>query len=204
MCAPGGSHDGGGLGNDRFSCGERVPMSIAPAPLDKTSIAMLLKTNDPIGRRTHATDRDRKSRLMTMQPEDRAYDDLCGYTLSRGDSSFIHQHVVDAFALQRADERSKPIGVAFALVGLYLHVERQWSGRRVQQAHMALARRKRVWPTFTLPADRGAITPSQVMDKPAGRERDEAIHMWCASVWRAFKGHRQAVVDLLAEHGIHA
>lgn len=139
-----------------------------------------------------------------MEPGDRAYDELCSYTLGRGDPSFIHQHVVDAFALQRADEHSKPIGVAFALVGLYLHVEKKWSGRRVQQAHMLLARRQRTWPTFALPAERGEITPLQVMSEPAGPERDEAIHMWCESVWRAFESHRQAVVDLLAAHGIDA
>jgi hypothetical protein len=50
-----------------------------------------------------------------------AYDELCCYTLSHRDTSFIHQHVVDAFAAQTADERTKLIGLAFALIGLYLH-----------------------------------------------------------------------------------
>jgi len=64
-----------------------------------------------------------------------AYDALCAYTLTRGDAAFIHQHVVDAFAAQSADEATKPITLTFALVGLYLHVERQFTGREVQRAH---------------------------------------------------------------------
>ena len=49
-----------------------------------------------------------------------AYHELCYYTLTLGDPAFIHQHVVDAFAAQQADEQTKPIKVTFALVGLYL------------------------------------------------------------------------------------
>ncbi len=48
------------------------------------------------------------------------YDALCAYTLQRGDAEFIHQHVVDAHAAQRADESTRPMTLAFALLGLYL------------------------------------------------------------------------------------
>src|ERR1019366_2709475 len=85
-----------------------------------------------------------------MDAEQNAFDELCGYTLSRGDAAFIHQQVVDAFAVQKADEQTKPIKITFGLVGLYLHIEKQFSGRRVQRAHMSLAKQKRdlavVWP----------------------------------------------------------
>jgi hypothetical protein len=37
-----------------------------------------------------------------------AYDELCAYTLSSGDPAFIHQHVVDAFAAQRASAAGRP------------------------------------------------------------------------------------------------
>ena len=133
---------------------------------------------------------------------DDAYNQLCGYTLAHGGAAFIHQHVVDAFAAQCADEHSKPIGVTFALVGLYLHVERAYTGRQVQRAHMQLARRKRSWPTFVLPRERGAITARTVMNAPEGLERDKAIDDWCVSVWHAFAGNRQTVVALLSEYGI--
>lgn len=127
------------------------------------------------------------------------YGALCCYTLERGDPSFIHQHVVDAFTAQHADEHIKPIGLTFALVGLYLHVEKGLSGKEVQQAHMALARQKRTWPAFALPRERGQMSVADVMATRAGPERDEAIHRWCASVWEAFQDSRESIVSLLRE-----
>jgi hypothetical protein len=136
-----------------------------------------------------------------MTSED-AYHELCYYTLAHRDPSFLHQHVVDAFAAQQADQQTKPIKLTFALVGLYLHVEKQFSGKQVQQVHMDLAKRKRPWPSFALPDDRGLLTAADVLAVPAGPERDTAIHAWCASVWEAFRDCRQTVVKLLRERQI--
>lgn len=87
---------------------------------------------------------EKTSRRGDAPSEQHAYHELQCYTLAHGDVEFIHQHVVDVWAAQHADETTKPIGLAFALVGLYLHVERGVSGRQVQRVHMALARRKGV------------------------------------------------------------
>jgi len=135
-------------------------------------------------------------------PERRAYEALQCYTLAHGDPVFIHQHVVDAWAAQHADERTKPIALTFALVGLYLHLEKGFTGRQVQLAHMAMGRRKRDWPSFALPDERGSVAASQVMAAPAGAERDRAIDVWCASVWAAFHEARRGVSELLARCGI--
>jgi len=137
-----------------------------------------------------------------MSRDEDAYDALCSYTLGRGDAAFIHQHVVDAFTAQHADEHSKPISVAFALVGLYLLVEKQFSGRQVQRAHMLLARHRRSWPAFLLPPDRGSVTAVEVMTLREGPERDSAIHGWCASVWAAYVDDRETVAGLLRQYGI--
>src|SRR6188508_2299309 len=131
--------------------------------------------------------------------EEDVYNELCAYTLQHGDATFIHQHVVDAFAAQRATVVTKPINVAFSLVGLYLHVEKGFSGRQVQRAHMQLARRRRGWPAFVLPADRGAMTARDVLAAPGGAERDRAIEAWCRSVWAALSIHRQAIDELVRE-----
>ncbi len=130
-----------------------------------------------------------------------AYHELCGYTVTRGDPAFIHQHVVDAFTAQTADENTKPITLTFALVGLYLHVERHFTGKQVQQAHGYLARRKRSWPSFPLPGKRGATTAIDVLAHSAGHARDEAIHAWCASVWDAFRETHDLVANLLSSYG---
>ena len=129
-----------------------------------------------------------------------AYDELYLYTMDR--PGFILQHVVDAFAVQTAHEGSKPIGVVFGLVGLYLHLEKQFSGRDVQKAHMELGRRKRAWPKIDLPANRGTITAEDVLAAAAGTERDRAIDDWCRAVWTACIGTRETIVGLLREYGV--
>jgi hypothetical protein len=133
-----------------------------------------------------------------MSPED----ELSCYTLSLRDGAFIHQHVVDAIAAQNADAQTKPIKITFALLGLYLHVEKKVSGRQVQLIHMRLAKSKDSWPTCPLPEDRGAITAVDVLAVVPGPERDKAIDAWCESVWAAFHESRQPIVDWLRERGI--
>jgi len=127
---------------------------------------------------------------------------LCYYTMARGDASFIHQHAVDAFAAQRADEQTKPIKLTFALVGLYLHIEKQFSGKKGSAGPYEPREQKRPWPVFPLPRDRGAIKVADVLAAPAGHERDEVIDAWCSSVWHAFRESHQLVADLLRERGI--
>lgn len=131
-----------------------------------------------------------------------AYDDLCCYSLTHGDPAFIHQHVVDAYAAQDAKTGDKPIRLTFALVGLYLHVERGFTGRQVQLAHMKLARKKQRWPSLRIPANRGEISAANVLAAQPGTERDDLIHRWTESVWSAFAENRTAIEQLLAEHGI--
>jgi hypothetical protein len=129
-----------------------------------------------------------------------AYSEVYAYTM--GSPGFILQHVVDAFAAQTASDASKPIGVIFSLVGLYLRVERQFTGSEVQKVHMRLGRQKRRWPTVVLPRDRGSMTVADVLAAPEGQQRDRAIDEWCRSVWTAFHDSRQTIVDLLREYQI--
>ena len=142
------------------------------------------------------------ARMQMESDNEEAYHNLLVYTHTRGDSTFIHQHVVDAWAAQHATETSKPIGVAFALFGLYLKIERHYTGREVQRAHMKLGKHRWQWPRFDLPANRGDMTAADVMAAPEGADRDRAIDAWCQSVWGAFADSRDRVRDLLAEHGI--
>lgn len=137
-----------------------------------------------------------------MSAEQDAYHQLCAYTLTHGHPDFIHQHVVDAWMAQHAGEGDKPIGLTFALAGLYLHLEKRFSGRRVQRAHMEMARSKRQWPVFALPGERGSITAVDVMAAPQGPARDQAIDDWCRSVWAAFSAHRPAIEALLRGYGL--
>jgi len=136
------------------------------------------------------------------ETEREAYDELCAYALAHGDPEFIHQHVVDAFAAQHASDTSKPIGVTFALVGLYLHVAKGFTGRQVQRVHTQLARHRGNWPSFILPSSRGHLTAIDVMKAAEGSERDHTIREWCSAVWDAFAANRHTIIILLNEHRI--
>lgn len=124
-------------------------------------------------------------------------DELSFYTLAHRDPSFIHQYVVDAYAAQCADEHSKPIKIAFALAGLYLHIEKKCSGKDVQRAHMRMAKKRKSWPTFVLPDRRGDITAADVLAVPPGPERDAMIDAWCVSVWDAYRDVHGQVAELV-------
>lgn len=134
--------------------------------------------------------------------EEEAYHEVSAYTLTLGDRTFIHQHVVDAWAAQHAHAGSKPIGVFFALVGLYLHIEQGFTGRQVQLAHMQLAKQPEPWPAGALPVNRGAITARDVVAAPEGPARDEMIDAWARSVWAAYAESKDCVVELLRRRGI--
>lgn len=135
---------------------------------------------------------------MTAQE---AYDELALYTLSHGDPSFIHQYIVDTYMAQNASqtirEKTKPIAITFALVGLYLHLEKNYSGREVQLAHMKMAKNKKEWPKFDIPKERGNITVFNVLETKEGRERDEMINKWSASVWQSWAKSHKKVEDLV-------
>ena len=105
--------------------------------------------------------------------------------------------MVDAWAAQTATPDTKPVKLTFALVGLYLHVEQGFTGRAVQLAHMAMARSKVTWPTFTLPEHRGHLTIRDVLDVPPGTDRNEMIHRWAAAVWQAFIENKPIIEELL-------
>ena len=125
------------------------------------------------------------------------FDELSYYTLAQPRSTFIHQLAIDTYTAQQADETTKPIAVAFALIGLYLHVERNFTGLQVQRVHMQLARRRKQWPVLALPVSRGALEVSDVLSVAPGPARDAIIEQWCASVWKAYEESRTAIADLL-------
>jgi len=102
----------------------------------------------------------------------------------------------------KADEHTKPIGIAFALAGLYLFLERSYTGREVQRAHMKLGQAGGPWPRFSLPDERGAVTAAEVLANPAGEARTSAIRRWCASVWEPWSIHRARVIAMLQAHRI--
>jgi Family of unknown function (DUF5946) len=136
--------------------------------------------------------------ILPMPSEQDLFNELSYYTLSHHDPRFIHQHVVDAYAAQHADEQTKPVSVVFSLVGLYLFLEKGFTGRQVQQMHMRLARRRTQWPRLPLPSGpRGAVSVAEVMAAPPGPARDAMVRTWCESVWKTWQNNRLQILTLL-------
>jgi hypothetical protein len=131
-----------------------------------------------------------------MPSDQDLYNELAFYTLAHGDPAFIHQNVVDAFAAQTTGPSTKPITIVFALIGLYLHVEKGFTGKQVQRAHMQLAKYRRQWFMPALPLDRGAIRIQDVLAAAPGPKRDGLIRKWCESAWPPWSASRQQIVDL--------
>jgi len=124
------------------------------------------------------------------------YNDLALYTLELRDPEFIHQHIVDAYAAQHAEANTKHIAIVFGLIGLYLYVEKNFSGRQVQLAHMRLARYRRQWVAPPIPQRRAVIGVADVLAAPPGSERHAMIRRWCEAVWQDCHASRPPIVAL--------
>jgi hypothetical protein len=140
-----------------------------------------------------------------MATEQEQYNELAFYTLAHSDPAFIHQNIVDAFAAQTATAADKPIKLVFALIGLYLTLEKNYTGRQAQLAHMQLGRYRREWPRFTPPTERGTIRVGDVLAAAPGAEGDAMIRTWCQAVWAAWADVHQQIAELCKQElGIKA
>ncbi len=134
------------------------------------------------------------------QADQDLFHELTFYTLAHPDTVyFIHQHAVDAFTAQTADALTKPVGLTFSLAGLCLFIEKNYSGRQVQLAHMKMAAQKRSWPVFILPKHRGKISVADVLAAKPGEERDEKLRKWCRDVWDAYHDNHERVRVLIRD-----
>jgi hypothetical protein len=125
------------------------------------------------------------------------FNELSFYTLQLRDAAFIHQHIVDAFAVQHADAITKPMAIVLGLIGLYLYLEKNFTGRQVQRAHMRLARFRRQWVAPSIPAQRAAIGVADVLAAEPGPARNAMIRRWCEDVWEDWRECRPLIVALV-------
>jgi len=136
---------------------------------------------------------------VTAAPSDQdLYNELACYTLELRDPEFIHQHVVDAYAVQHAGPQTKPIAIVFGLMGLFLHLEKKFTGRQVQRAHMEMARKRKHWSAPPIPQRESAeIYVGDVVAAPPGTERNAMIRRWCQAVWQDWQ-HARPQIEALA------
>lgn len=106
---------------------------------------------------------------------------------------------MDVYKAQSVTAQTKSIAITFSLLGLYLYLEKGFTGREVQLAHMKLAENKRPWPQLELPMQRGDITVIDVLQAVPGEPRDLMIRKWCAAVWNAYAPVWRDSIAALAE-----
>jgi len=115
-----------------------------------------------------------------------------------------HQLAVDAYQAQHASREAggdvPPIGVAYALVGLHLALDRGVPGLEVRNAHQRMGRPDTSWPRLPAPRRTGAVTVFDVaaagamVDSVAGHA--EAVRGWAVAVWQAWASQQAAVAAL--------
>lgn len=138
-----------------------------------------------------------------MPSDQELFDELSFYTLAHGDPAFIHENSADAFRAQHVDPTTKPMAVVFAVMGLYLYLEKNFTGRQVQLAHMRMARQQKSWPHLRRPTRQASLTVADVVATEPGPERDAMIRQWCAAVWEIWRESRSQIVALAqAELGV--
>jgi hypothetical protein len=109
-----------------------------------------------------------------------------------------HQTCVDAYAAQHVGPRMRPMTVCFALNGLYLVLERGWSGIAARDAHGHLARTvaREVWPSFEAPAGAGQLTVLDVALTDHAQAQAAAIEAWGRSVWATWSHVHDVVREM--------
>lgn len=121
------------------------------------------------------------------------FSDLSCYTVSKQDPEFIHQYAVDAYEAQHAGGKTRNITVAFGLIGLYLALEKGFTGREVQAAHMRIARVRKDWPRLAPPGCPASITVLDVLMEKTDDGRDRMIREWMAAVWDSWSDRHEWV-----------
>jgi hypothetical protein len=118
------------------------------------------------------------------------YSDLLCYTVAKQDPEFIHQHAVDAYAAQHGGGTTRNITVAF---GLYLTLEKGYTGKQVQRAHMQIARIQKNWQRLESPVNPAGITVMDVLRAGTDAEKDAMIRHWMAAVWESWTDRQEWV-----------
>lgn len=126
------------------------------------------------------------------------YGELTAYTISLQDAAFVHQLAVDTYAAQHASANSKPIGLTFALVGLYLACEHNYTGKQVQKAHTLLVAMSKQWPSWPPPATKATMTVLDVLNTPEP-QRVQALKAWEQAVWDTWTTEQAKVAKLVHE-----
>jgi hypothetical protein len=131
----------------------------------------------------------------------RIYGEVAGFGLDNSaELGRFHQLGVDTYGTQHAADHDRSIRVAYSIVGLYLSIERGWSGDDVRRAHQRMGKPQPSWPEFRRPDELGGVT---VLDVAMAGVRAgsvvghaEAAQRWARYVWDAWSAQHAEVASL--------
>jgi hypothetical protein len=105
--------------------------------------------------------------------------------------------MVDTYAAQHPVADGPRIGLAFALIGLYLALDEGWRGDQVRDAHQLLASTAKDWPRFERLGRAASMTVFDVAIAGSADAHARLIQRWAKEVWAMWRDHRTALVALL-------
>jgi hypothetical protein len=115
------------------------------------------------------------------------YSDLLCITVAEQVTAFIHMHAVDTYEAQHIRGTTRNITVAFGLIGLYLALEKSFTGRQIQLAHQQIARIRKDRPRIGPPVRPAGITVRDVLQAETDAGRDAMIRQWMEAVWASWE-----------------
>lgn len=109
-----------------------------------------------------------------------------------------HQLTVDAYGAQHTGPRTRTITTAFALNGLYLVLERGFSGTHAREAHGYLAETVPEWPRFAPPSGPPAyaVTVLDVALAGSPEEHRDLLMRWGGCAWDAWRHVHAEVAEM--------
>ena len=125
------------------------------------------------------------------------YGEIVSYTaLNQVQLGVWHEICVDAYRARHIGPETAPLGITFALNGLYLVYERGFTGLQAREAHSYLANQFDEWPRFEPPAKVGDVTAFEVALASDPDEHIDVLRRWGRSVWDAWEYAHDAVGEL--------
>ena len=107
---------------------------------------------------------------------------------------------VDTYAAQHSGDQTSALSLAFALIRLFLALERGASGLDVRTAHQKLARRNITWPRLERPLSVGSLTVQALADVASPQAYADQVQSWAADVWDAWGARHDEVAELVRQH----
>lgn len=158
------------------------------------------KTCPGCGKKLHDQNLEVSDKYNASGECEKLYHELSAYLLMNPDITFRTQHAVDAYGAQHSGKLVKDIRTAFSLIGLYLALECEYSGRQVQKAHMELGQRNIQWPSFTLPSCTYSLSVVDVLAVEEGINRHEMLIKWAEDVWNTWDHYHEWTRNICQEY----